>query len=279
MKKLFIIFCMFSFIFVKGAFAMENDVNSKKNVDVYDAEYGENNFSYDDELPRLKRIYLGAYAGYVYNRDDKLSFSPVNNCNGLNFDFICNSDGSINPIKTDTDGQYFLAGYFGINSAGPLRLEFGYYTLGDKLLINGQNNVDLDVIQYSSQLDIKGGSVNLYIDFIGNRRRDIFTFTPYVMAGIGISQVELDDIVFNGKDTTFHIVGNKQRNKTIIYGAGLTAGLNNYISLDIGYRYYDFGTISTGNKLNSVDGLQSYDLQLNSPFEAHIGIIGLKFQI
>lgn len=277
MKKLYFIFVLFmslsSIVFAEDFKEQNSNVN-----DVYDAEFTDNNFK-DEELSRLKRFYLGVYGGYFYDRDDKLTFMPSNNCDCMQFDFICNTDGSVNPISSSSDGEYFLAAAFGINSAGPFRLEFSYFTLANPLQVESYNIVDLNKIYYDSQIDVQGGSVNLYIDFIGNRRRDLFTFVPYVMAGIGVSEIELADVVFNTSDNVFHILGDTQHNKTVVYGAGLTAGLNNYISLEIGYRYYDFGKIYTGDKLNSIDGLQSYDFKMETDLKAHVGMIGLKFQI
>lgn len=243
-----------------------------------------------NELPRLKRIYIVAYGGYFYTKENNFEFNPTNNCNP-SYNFICNNDNSINPIKAEAKDEYFLTGAFGINSENPLRLELSYYKMGKELELNGQNQVNLNTIDYKSQIDLKGGSVNMYFDFIFNRRQPFFIFTPYAMAGIGISDIELNDINFTGdNNSSVSIKGKSQRNKTVIYGAGLTAGINNYISLDIGYRYYDFGKIKTSHTMtktsvdmsdvdNPIETVNEYDLELQSDFDAHVAVIGLKIQI
>ncbi|MBD5405773.1 porin family protein [bacterium] len=260
----------------------END-NQKEDVKMSES-------SKKEDLPRLKRIYLGAYGGYFYTKENNFEFTPTNNCNP-SYNFICNDDDSLNPIKAEANDEYFLMASFGINSENPIRLEFNYYKMGKELELKGQNQVNLNTINYDGQIDLEGGSANIYFDFILNRRKPTFIFTPYAMAGIGITDIDVGDITFKGKDNSNVVInGKSQRNKTIIYGAGLTAGINNYISLDIGYRYYDFGKIKTSNIMsvsstddtdpdNPIDTTEDYDLELESDFDAHVAIIGLKIQI
>lgn len=250
----------------------------------------QNTESAKEDLPRLKRIYIAAYGGYFYTKENNFEFNPTNGCNP-SYNFICNNDKSVNPIKAEANDDYFLTAAFGINSENPLRLELSYYKMGKELELEGQNIVDLDTIDYTSNIDLQGGSVNLYFDFILNRRNPSFIFTPYAMAGIGISEIELGDINFTGRaNNDLTIKGKTQRNKTVIFGAGLTAGINNYISLDIGYRYYDFGKIKTSHNMissvtdntdeeNPVITEDLYDLELQSDFDAHVAVIGLKIQI
>lgn len=244
----------------------------------------------DTELPKLKRLYMAVYGGYFYTKENNFEFTPTNNCN-ISYNFICNDDDSINPIKAEAKDEYFLTGAFGINSENPFRLELSYYKMGKGLELNGKNEVNLNTIDYKSKVDLKGGSVNVYFDFIFNRRKPSFLFTPYAMAGIGISDIELSDINFTGtNNSSVSIKGKNQRNKTVIYGAGLTAGINSYISFDIGYRYYDFGKIKTSHTMtnsfvdmsdedNPVETIDTYDLELQSDFDAHVAVIGLKIQI
>lgn len=268
--------------------------NKDYKFDDNDEEINENpSFQKDikkDTLPRLKRIYIAGYGGYFYTKENNFEFAPTDNCK-VSYNFICNNDKSINPIKTEAKDEYFLTGAFGINSENPLRLELSYYKMGKALELDGNNQVNLNTINYKSKLDLDGGSANIYFDFVLNRRKPSFIFTPYAMAGIGISNINLSDITFKGQNNhDITIKGKEQRNKTVIYGAGLTAGINNYISLDIGYRYYDFGTIKTSNKmidsvvdnsdpLNPITTNTEYDLELQSDFDAHIAVIGLKIQI
>nr|MCR5506462.1 outer membrane beta-barrel protein [bacterium] len=192
-------------------------------------------------------------------------------------DFFC-ADGKSNPMNVEYKDDFFLSAAFGINSANMLRLELSYYRLGKAIEMEGLNQVAGISQKYTSGIDLKGGSINLYLDLVGDRRQPYLLFVPYVMAGIGASQITLDDIAFTDATSTNYTIGGKeQRNQTIIYGAGFTAGLNNYISLDIGYRFYNFGKIKTDVGMS--DGSTNYDVQLESDLKAHIVTVGLKLQI
>lgn len=240
-----------------------------------------------DKTPRLKRIYVAGYAGYFYTPDD-MKFSDTQKCNGsFSADFICR-DGKDNPINVKYKDDYFLSAAFGINSENPLRIELSYFGLGKDIQMDGMNQVGMDTRSYQSFVDLRGGTVNVYFDFVANRRKPYFVFVPYVMAGIGASEIELGDMTFSSTTANYSLAGKTQRNKTVVFGAGISAGLNNYISLDIGYRYYDFGTVETGDTLTATipdttgtgaDTVEYYDLQLETELKAHIATIGLKFQI
>lgn len=238
-----------------------------------------------NRLPRLKRLYVAGYGGYFYSQND-MAFTDSQNCSMYIYtDSVCNPDKSDRPIDVELKDEFFFTGAFGVNSRGPFRIELAYYELAKKLKIEGSNMIGIDRKTYNSDIDLRGGSVNLYVDFAINRQKSKFILIPYVMAGIGISDIDLNDITYKGPSgQDVKVVGKSQNNKTIIYGAGITTGLNNYISLDIGYRYYDFGKIETSNETieTTADPLNPtiiHDLQLETDFDAHIGIVGIKIQI
>ena len=232
----------------------------------------------EEELPRLKRVYLGVYGGYFYTKKDMV-FEDVRKCGGnYQSPFFCSDENALNPMNIEYKDDYFLSAVFGINSANILRLELSYFRLGKEIEMEGLNIVEGVSQKYAGSLDLKGGSINLYLDLVGKRQKPYLMFVPYVMAGIGASEINLGDIEFTDRlGTSYSLAGKDQRNKTVVYGAGFTAGLNNYISLDIGYRYYDFGDVKTDVGLDN--GTTVYDVQLESELKAHIATVGLKFQI
>ncbi len=276
--------------------ARKSDMNSE--VKVYKKSEPEKTYDYDDEvvednvqtknneyfsekeedLPRLKRIYLGVYGGYFYTKND-MFFEDVNKCNGAyKSAFFCSEEGVTNPFNVEYKDDYFLSASFGINSANIFRMELSYFRLGKEIEMEGLNIVEDYSQKYNGTIDLKGGSVNVYLDLVGKRQKPYLLFVPYVMAGIGATEINLGDIAFTDRfGNSFTIAGKDQRNRTIVYGAGFTAGLNNYISLDIGYRYYNFGYVKTDIGMDN--GTTVYDIQLESELEAHIATVGLKFQI
>ena len=254
----------------------EDLIVKNENVEKMYIQKSEETSSKDD-LPRLKRLYLSGNIGYFYTTSD-MQFEEVKKCAGsYQSPFFC-ADGKSNPVDIEYKDDYFVSFAFGMNSANMLRLEFSYFALGKPIEMEGLNQVEGTTQKYLSGIDLTGGSINLYFDFVGDRRRPYLMFVPYVMAGIGATQVELDDVKFTDVNSVSYVIsGKEQRNKTVVYGAGFSAGLNNYISLDIGYRYYDFGTIKTDVGVS--DGSSVHDVQLESDLNAHVATIGLKLQI
>ena len=266
----------YSFIYIQPTYLV-SDEEKNEAVENKSLKENENVKSKDEDLPRLKRLYISGNIGYFYTGND-MSFEDSRNCTGLyQSPFFCKNDAS-NPMNVEYKDDYFMSFAFGINSANMFRLEFSYFALGKALEMEGLNQVEGVTQKYLSGLDLNGGSINLYFDLVGDRRRPYLIFVPYVMAGIGAAEISLDDITFTDEySVSYTIAGKTQRNKTIVYGAGFSAGLNNYISLDIGYRYYDFGKIKTDVGISFGSSVQ--DLQLESDFKAHVVSVGLKLQI
>ena len=66
-------------------------------------------------------------------------------------------------------------------------------------------------------------------------------FTPFVNAGLGYTRNKLD---INNFGTPYKVKGN---NFTWSLGAGISAKVTNRFNVDLGYRYYDMGDLSTYN--------------------------------
>ncbi len=82
--------------------------------------------------------------------------------------------------------------------------------------------------------------LNGYFDFLPN-----YVVSPYISAGIGWSQIELE---------TFSTVGGGRTDKKVdsdnftwSLGAGMTVRINKCLNFDAGYRYIDMGDIENAN--------------------------------
>lgn len=78
-------------------------------------------------------------------------------------------------------------------------------------------------------------------------------FTPYLSAGVGVSELEYNysyrDAVVIGGETVQDVTGSDSYKKTRFtwsVGAGLSAKMTNRLNLDVGYRYFDFGKLGKG---------------------------------
>ncbi len=79
-------------------------------------------------------------------------------------------------------------------------------------------------------------------------------FTPFVNAGIGFtrskinSAIDIVDFNYKAKSDAF----------TWSLGAGISAKVTNRLNVDVGYRYYDMGDLSTLNGSTDLDDQEIY---------------------
>jgi opacity protein-like surface antigen len=239
--------------------------------------------------PRV--FYLGLYAGWTMF-DNDLGFRDSSRCGANPSNNLLCVGAAENPIEADLQERMFLTGAAGVNSEGPMRIELSYFQLASGMAVSGENTIvdgaDRHAINYAGKIDaINGGTANLYLDFITYRNRPGSVFVPYIMAGIGSSQIKMDDLTFASPITagnTFTIEGKKQNVRTVVLGAGFSIGLNNYISFDVGYRYYDFDKVKPSSRMVQTDSVGAYvdernDIKMEMELDAHIATAGIKFQI
>ena len=68
-------------------------------------------------------------------------------------------------------------------------------------------------------------------------------FTPYLSAGLGITQLEY---TFRMNDSYANTVKYDEDNFTWSVGGGLSAQVTTRFNIDLGYRYYDMGDLGSG---------------------------------
>ena len=242
----------------------------------------------DTKPARIKHLYISASAGYLYQNQD-MTFRDIDDCRGvLKAEFLCkqNPDGSYsnNSIKTKyTPGTTFAVS-IGINSDDAIRFEVNYQILNKNLLLNGANQNGIDYNEYSTNLKFQNGNINVFWDFLTQRNDVHSVFIPYIMGGFGFSGIKMDDVVAKLNDgTEWNFKGSSQDNKTYTWGFGFTAGINSFISFDIGYRHYNFGDIETKKtaikKDNTGTIIATEHIGLKSNPSAESVIATLKFQI
>ncbi len=89
----------------------------------------------------------------------------------------------------------------------------------------------------------------VYYDFF-----PYYWFSPFVNAGIGYTRSKL---AFRNStvDTNYNI---KENAFTWSLGAGITAKVTNRFNVDLGYRYYDMGELSTFNGKTNLEDHEVY---------------------
>ena len=71
-------------------------------------------------------------------------------------------------------------------------------------------------------------------------------FTPFVGGGIGLSRIDVDDMHLDFPVTMVTIPGGSRTNFAWMLTAGLSTSLGERMTLDLAWRYTDFGTVETG---------------------------------
>lgn len=237
---------------------------------------------------RIKHLYISASSGYLH-QNKNMFFNDMDDCKGvLKAEFLCKqkADGSYinNEIKTQYKPATSFAVALGINSDDAIRFELNYQILNKNLILNGTNQNGIDYNEYKTDLKLSSGSINVFLDFL-TQRNDVYSvFIPYIMGGFGFSGIKMDDIILKLNDgSEWNFIGSSKDNKTYTLGFGFTAGINNYLSLDIGYRYYNFGEITTDKTAIKKDntGLvtATEHIGLKSNLKLESVMATLKFQI
>lgn len=79
-------------------------------------------------------------------------------------------------------------------------------------------------------------------------------FTPFINAGLGVTQNRFH-LKNSSVDTAYKI---KENAFTWSLGAGISAKVTNRLNVDLGYRYYDMGSLDTLNGNTSIDDQEVY---------------------
>ncbi len=105
----------------------------------------------------------------------------------------------------------------------------------ETIVMSLSNREEPAVSTSSSTFDYDSYMFNLYYDF-----SPYTWFTPYIQAGIGVTNIEAKYAYNNGSTSI------KKHNFTWVLGGGISAKMTNRLNVDLGYRYYDMGKVGGG---------------------------------
>lgn len=71
-------------------------------------------------------------------------------------------------------------------------------------------------------------------------------FTPFVGGGVGLSRIDIDDMRLDFPETVVTIPGGHRTSFAWMLTAGLSTSLGERMTLDLAWRYTDFGAVETG---------------------------------
>ena len=128
----------------------------------------------------------------------------------------------------------------------PIRAEIEYAWRGKDEKANNLYDDGLSAIHETIEVESQSFFVNTYFDFHNST-----SVTPYIGAGLGFARVawerhrtEVGGPLSSGQEFSAEL---KETNFAWNVGAGMAWTINDHLSLDLGYRYADFGNIKEIN--------------------------------
>ena len=138
----------------------------------------------------------------------------------------------------------------------PIRAELEYSAFGDAKASKSwgtPDDTDRDGIYYQSmkqKIGIQALFANVYYDF-----RNTTSFTPYVGAGIGMGFLSSKS-GWSSPDDQMSLSSSRKHQTNFAWNVGLGCAyeFNDYVALDLGYRYAQFGKAKSGTTVIPADG-------------------------
>jgi outer membrane autotransporter protein len=117
-------------------------------------------------------------------------------------------------------------------------------------------------------MDVHTVFANFYYDF-----KTGTAFTPYVGAGLGVAWINQKvSSTFRGWTAATDDVSKTTTNFAWNLGAGVGYALTDNVTVDLGYRYTNFGD---GKKFSSTDGTINFQTK---DIQSHEALLGLRYQ-
>lgn len=180
-------------------------------------------------------------------------------------------------LKTEKDSTFgggIAVGYdFKPNYGAPVRAEIEYALRSES---EGEYS---DSYSIDGSLVTASGSMKFIVHSIFlNMYFDIETgtpFTPYLGGGLGVAFINADgqlDVTVDGSEVYDESDSKSQTNFAFNLGAGLGYDVNDNFTLDLGYRYADFGEAETGDV-----GADAVEIKGEARVVAHEVLLGLRY--
>jgi len=156
-------------------------------------------------------------------------------------DFVGTGPSTGVTFSTEYDTGYVAGGFFGYQSQY-MRIEAELaYRQNDwnditDATVTGVGTVpsfEDAGIGVSGETNVLSTMINGYVDFSNSS-----PFTPYLMAGVGVAYVEINDVTFTNGGSTILV---RDEDDTVLawqVGAGLSYAFNEMVSMSVDYRYF-----------------------------------------
>jgi outer membrane autotransporter protein len=214
-------------------------------------------------------VYIAPKFIYSYQRIDNAEMK-------LDETGIGSESVGLSSEKDSSFGGAFAIGYdFQQNFGTPIRAEIEYAmrseSEGD---FSDAYYIDSFLIKESGSMkfSVQSVFVNLYFDIDTGTQ-----FTPYVGGGLGVAIIDTDGkykVTADSNTLYDNSASNSETNFAFNLAAGVGYDVSDNFTLDLGYRYADFGEGETGN----VSDINNVSLKGEARIVAHEVLFGLRYE-
>ncbi len=151
--------------------------------------------------------------------------------------------GSLGDFGTmaglELGGGYVAAPFLRLEATVQYRPSFSFEGRANFLQTTGEQSV-------SAELSSLSGMLTAYLDLplLGLPRPG--PFSPFIGGGIGLSLIDIDETRMEFPKTTTVVPGDRRVNPAGMMTAGVAMFSGRAVTLDLAWRYADFGAVETG---------------------------------
>lgn len=213
-------------------------------------------------------VYIAPKFIYSYQRIDNAELK-------LDVTGLGSDSGNLDSEKDSSFGGALALGYdFQPNLNAPIRAEIEYAMRSES---EGEYSdayyIDDVLVKESGSMkfDVQSIFLNVYFDIETGTQ-----FTPYVGGGLGVAIIDSEGklkITEDGDTFYDESSSNSETNFAFNLAAGVGYDVNDNFTLDLGYRYADFGEGETGN----VSNIDNVSLTGEARIVAHEVLFGLRY--
>ena len=187
-------------------------------------------------------------AGFVLDRSGETRFTD-RDCSSPMHLYGCATGiddaplGSLGDFGTtaglELGGGYVAAPFLRLEATVQYRPSFSFDGRANFLQTTGEQSV-------SAELSSLSGMLAAYLDLPLLGLPQPGPFSPFIGGGIGLSLIDIDETRMEFPKTTTIVPGERRVNPAGMTTAGVTMFSGRTVTLDLAWRYTDFGAVETG---------------------------------
>ena len=190
-------------------------------------------------------------AGVVLDRSGKTRFEDKD-CSSTSPAALYGCGQGIDGAPLSSLGDFGTMAGFGLGigyvAAPALRLE-AVIQYHPSFSFEGRANFlqlqTTDRQEVSADLSSLSGMLAAYLDLPGLGLPRLGPFSPFIGGGIGLSCIDMDETRMEFPKSRTIVPGGQRVNLTWMPTAGMAASLGEKVTLDLAWRYTDFGTVES----------------------------------